>query len=121
MTLTTTFLQTLVQWTVSSLDARKCSANSVVTWDPSTLVEHVFRCGGEYTEEVKQKFAEMFPLSHVPRRNTVQQMADKFMENGSVADELRSDKPRELTEDKVLDISDRMMQSPKKSVLKLSQ
>jgi hypothetical protein len=61
MTLTTTFLLQRVPWTVSSLDARKCSENGAVTWGPSILVEHVFRCGGEYTEEVKQKLLEMFP------------------------------------------------------------
>jgi hypothetical protein len=52
-------------------------------------VEHVFQCGGEYTEEVKQKFAEVFPESHVPHCNTVWLLTDKFRENGSTADMLR--------------------------------
>jgi hypothetical protein len=72
------------------------------------MVEHVFRCGGECTEEVKQNFVEMFPESRVPRRKTVRQMIEKFRESGSVAVTLRSLKPR----DKVQSVSDRITQSP---------
>jgi hypothetical protein len=43
------------------------------------LVERVFRCGGEYTEEAKQKFAEMFPESYVPHRNTVCQLIENLL------------------------------------------
>jgi hypothetical protein len=36
----------------------------VVTFEARVfLVEHVFCCGDEYTEEVKHKFTEMFPES----------------------------------------------------------
>jgi hypothetical protein len=46
------------------------------------LAEQVFHCGGEYTEEVKQQFAEMYPESHVPHRKTVWQLIGKFRETG---------------------------------------
>jgi hypothetical protein len=83
------------------------------------LVEHVFRCGGEYTEEVKQKFAEMFSESHEPHHNTLRQFIDAFMETGPIADAQRSGRPRVLTENKVLGTSDRIKQSPKTSIRKL--
>jgi hypothetical protein len=54
------------------------------------MVEHTFICGGEHTEEVKQKFAEMFPESQAPHHHTVQQKICKFRETISVADMLRS-------------------------------
>jgi hypothetical protein len=56
-------------------------------------------------------FSEMFPESHVPHRNTVWQLTDEFRENGSVADAPRSDSPRLLTEDKVLEICDRIIRT----------
>jgi hypothetical protein len=59
-----TVLQQFVLWTVSSFDAFKCCETGGVTWGRVFLVEHVFRCGGQYTKEVQQKFAEMFPESH---------------------------------------------------------
>jgi transposase len=85
------------------------------------LAEHVFHCGGDYTEEVKQKFAEMIPEPHVIHRKTVRKFIDNFGENGSVADEPRSCRPRVSTEVKVLNISERLTQNPKKSIRKLSQ
>jgi hypothetical protein len=33
------------------------------------LVEHVFHCQGEYTEDVKQTSVVMFSICHVPRHN----------------------------------------------------
>jgi hypothetical protein len=84
-------------------------------------VELVFRCGGEYTEEIKENFGEMFPESRVIHRNVVRQLIDKFRETESVAEASRSGRPRVLTEDKVLDTSERKMQSSKKSIRKQSQ
>jgi hypothetical protein len=75
-------------------------------------------CGGDYTEE---KFVKMSPTCHVPHRNTVRPLIDKFRETGSVADTPRSGSPRVLTEDKILYSSDRIMQSTRKSICKLSQ
>jgi len=57
----------------------------------------------------------------VPHRNAVRQLIQKFKETSSVCDTTRSGRPSILTEKKVLDISDLMLQSPKKSIRKLSQ
>jgi transposase len=51
----------------------------------------------------------------------VQQLIQKFKETGSVCDATRSGRASILTEKKVLDISDCMLQSSKKSIRKLSQ
>jgi hypothetical protein len=48
-------------------------------------------------------------------------LIQKFRETGSVCDATRSGRPSILTEKKLLDISDRMLQSPKMSIRKLSQ
>ena len=85
------------------------------------LVEHVFRCGGEYTQDVQEWFQAQFPETKVPLPNTVRQLIQKLKETGSMCDATRSGKPSILTEKKVLDISERMLQSPKKSIRKLSQ
>jgi transposase len=57
----------------------------------------------------------------VPQRNAVRQLIKKLQETGSVFDATRSGRPSILTEKNLLDISDRMLQSPKKSIRKLSQ
>jgi transposase len=85
------------------------------------LVEHVFWCGGEYTQDVQQRFQAQFPGTKVPHRNTVWQLIQKYKETGSMCDATRSGRPSILTEKKVLDISDRTLQSPKQSIRKLSQ
>jgi transposase len=50
----------------------------------------------------------------------VRQLIQKFREAGSVCDANRYGRPSILTEKKLLDISDHMLQSPKKSIRKLS-
>jgi transposase len=84
------------------------------------LVEYVSRCGGEYTQDVQQRFQAQFPETKVPHRKAVRQLIQKLKETGSVCDATRSARPSILTEKKVLDISDRMLQSLK-SIRKLSQ
>jgi transposase len=85
------------------------------------LMEHAFRCGGEYTQDVQQRFQAHFPETKLPHHNSVRQVIKKFKETGSVCDVTRTGRPSILTEKKLLDISDRMLQSPKKSIRKLSQ
>jgi hypothetical protein len=51
----------------------------------------------------------------------VWQLIQKFKDTSSVCDATRTGRPSILTEKKVLDISDHMLQSPKKSIRKLSQ
>jgi hypothetical protein len=55
-------------------------------------VEHLFHCGSEHTEEVEQKFVEVYPKSNVPHHNRVWQLINMFRETGSFADVLRSGK-----------------------------
>jgi hypothetical protein len=114
MTLTTTFLQSVVLYTVSSLNVCKCYENGVVTWVLSVfggtlflLWRRIHRLGQmEVCRNVSQ-------ISHTTLHSIVWQLIDKFRETGSVADTPRSGRPRVLTEDKVLDISYHIMQSPK--------
>jgi hypothetical protein len=103
---------------------------SVVLWIASkmvlTLEEHVFlvECyfrEGQYTAGVKEQLSKKFPETTVSNRHTVRALIEKFHETGSVCDIKRSGRPSALTEDKLLTISDSMMQSPSKSARKLSQ
>jgi hypothetical protein len=84
------------------------------------LVEHVFWCGGEYTQDA-QRFQAQFPETNVLHRNAEQQLIKKYQETGSVCDTTRFGRPSILTEKKVLDTSDSVLQIPKKSIRKLSQ
>jgi transposase len=85
------------------------------------LVEHVFRCGGEYTQDVQQRLQAQFLETKVPHCTAVQQLIQKFMQTGSVCNATRSGRPSILTEKKVLNISDRTLRSLKESIRKLTQ
>jgi hypothetical protein len=84
------------------------------------LVECYFR-EGQYTAGVRENFSKKFLETTVPNRHTVRALIKKFHETGSVCDIKRSGRPSVLTEDKLLNIGDSMMQSPSKSVRKLAQ
>jgi hypothetical protein len=103
---------------------------SVVPWIASKMVlsleERVFlvECyfrERQYTAVVREHFSRKFSESTVPNRHTVRALVRKFHETGSVCDIKRSGRPSALTEDKLLNISDSVMQSPSKSVRKLAQ
>jgi len=79
------------------------------------------QCRGEYIQAVQQQFQTQFLVTKVPHCNTVRQLIQKFNKTGSVCDATRSGRPSILTEKKVLDISDHMLPSLKKSIRKLSQ
>lgn len=85
------------------------------------LVEQVLKAGDKYTKTVRQNFNLFFPETRIPHRDTVRDLIDKFRSTGSVADAPRSGRPSVLSEDKVLDISDKMSMSPNKSIRKLAQ
>lgn len=85
------------------------------------LIKHLFREGGRYTDAVRQRFAEKFPDKPVPHRNTVRNLLDKFRETRSVDDAKRCGRPAKLSEEKLLDISDSVLQNPSKSLRKLAQ
>jgi hypothetical protein len=38
---------------------------------------------GDYAQEVIKKFVEMFPKSHMPHHNTVQQLTDRHRETAA--------------------------------------
>lgn len=96
--------------------------NMVLTTEERVwLVKHVFRKGDRYTDVVRERFAEKFPNTPAPHRNAVRNIIDKFHETGSVVDAKRCGRPTKLSEEKLLDISDSMRQSPSKSLRKLAQ
>ncbi|KAJ4450180.1 hypothetical protein ANN_01587 [Periplaneta americana] len=66
----------------------------------------VFQKDDKYMELMQ--FSDRFPEEPVPhfKRNAVRVLIYEFHETGSVKDADRSGKPRKLTEDKLLDISD---------------
>ena len=69
-----------------------------------SLIEHVFRCQGRSTDEVKQLFVQTFPQSAVSHRNAVYQLIEKFRSSCSVIDAPRSGRPIVLTPEKVTEI-----------------
>jgi transposase len=85
------------------------------------LVEYVFREGNRYAELVQEQFAEKFPDTSVPHRNAFRRLVQKFRETGLLLDAERSERPSKLDDKKLMDISDSMLQSPSKSLLKLAQ
>ena len=85
------------------------------------LVEHTFRCNGQYTEEVRKRFEESFPHRDAPHRNAVRSLITKFRETGSVHDADRSSQATVLTEEKLDAISEAMTNSPNKSLRRLSK
>ena len=66
-------------------------------------------------------FGEKFPDKPVPHCNAVRNLVDKFWETGSVYDAKRCGRPAKLSEEKLLDIFDSMLQSASKSLRKLAQ
>lgn len=84
------------------------------------LVEHVFRNGGKYTDEVIRQFVRKFPDSQVPHRNSVTKLIKKFRETGSVVDAYRSGRPS-ISQDQIMEIQDRITMSPNASLNHLSQ
>jgi hypothetical protein len=85
------------------------------------LIRLVFKNGDEYTERVKQDFRNRFPDTREPHRNIARGMVSKFSETGSVQDGPRSGSSSVLPQQILDDISDRLLQSPKKSLRKLTQ
>lgn len=84
------------------------------------LLEQVFKAGDKYTESVRELFTTVFPETKIPHRDTVRDLIAKFRSTGSVADAPRSGRPSVLSDDKILDISDKMAISPNKSLRRLA-
>jgi transposase len=83
------------------------------------LVEYVFREGNRYADLVKERFAEKFPETPVPRCNAFRRLIEKFRETGSVLDAEQSGRPSKLNDKKLMDISDSTLRSPSKSLHRL--
>ncbi|KAG8246570.1 hypothetical protein J6590_081779 [Homalodisca vitripennis] len=77
-----------------------------------SLVDYVFRKGEKYGDLLKRKLSEKFPDSIIPHRNAVITLIVTFRATGSVGDSERIGRPRKPNEQKLLDISDSMAQSP---------
>ena len=84
------------------------------------LVEHVFSFSEKYAEEVKEKLVAVYPESDVSHGNMLQLFIKKFRGSRSAAGASRSGRPEVLTEDRVVNMYDHIVRSPKKSVRKLS-
>jgi hypothetical protein len=74
-----------------------------------------------YTNLVQEQFAAKSPETPANYRNAVRRLNEKFRETGSVLDAERSGGPSKLNDEKLLDISDSMLRSPSKLLLKLAQ
>jgi hypothetical protein len=62
-----------------------------------------------------------FPGSVVPNKSTVQSLVERFRESGSTREKRRFGRPSVLSNDSLEDIRARVLQSPRKSLRKLSQ
>lgn len=70
---------------------------------------------------VQQRLAEKFPDTPAPHHNAVRNIIDTFHETESVVDAKCCGRPAKLSEKKLLDISDNMLQSLSKSLGRLAQ
>jgi transposase len=57
----------------------------------------------------------------VPDKSTIQRLVERFREIGSIGEKRRSGRPSVLSNDSLEDIRARLLQSPRKSLRKLSQ
>jgi hypothetical protein len=87
-------------------------------------VEYIFWEGNRYTNLVQEQFAEKFPETPAPHRSAVRRL-EKFCETGSVLDTEQIGRPSKVNDNKLMDISDFMLQSPasrhKRKILGLQQ
>jgi hypothetical protein len=66
-------------------------------------------------------FRNSFPDSVVPNKSTIQRLVERFRETGSTGEKRRSGRLSILRNDSLEDIRVRLLQSPRKSLRKLSQ
>jgi hypothetical protein len=70
---------------------------------------------------IQNAFRNYFPDSVVPNKSTVQRLVERFRETGSIGEKRRFGRPSVLSNDSLEDIRARLLQSPRKSLRKLSQ
>ena len=78
------------------------------------LVEKVFLLYGEYTDLARQCLVDKFSDAPVPLRKAVR----NIQETGSVDNTKHCERPAKLLKEKVLDISNSIQPSPRKSLWK---
>jgi transposase len=83
------------------------------------ILEHYFSTRS-YTE-YQNEFRNSFPDSAMPNKSTIQRFVDRFRETWSTGEKRRSGRPSVLSNDSLEDIRSRLLQSPRKSLRKLSQ
>jgi hypothetical protein len=66
-------------------------------------------------------FRNSFSDSAVPIKSTIQRLVERFRETGSIGEKRRSGRLSVLSNDSLEDIRVRLLQSPRKSLRKLSQ
>jgi hypothetical protein len=66
-------------------------------------------------------FRNSFPDSVVPNKSTIQRLVERLHETGSTGEKRRSGRPSVLSNDSLEDIRVRLLQSPRKLLIKLSQ
>jgi hypothetical protein len=71
--------------------------------------------------ECQNAFRNSFPDSVVPNKSTVQRLVERFRETQSIGEKRRSGRPSVLSNDSLEDIRARLLQSPRKSLRKISQ
>jgi transposase len=83
------------------------------------ILEHYFstRSYGECQNALRNSF----PDSVVPSKSTIQRLIVRFRETRSIGEKRHSGHPSVLSNDSLEDIRARLLQSPRKSLRKLSQ
>jgi transposase len=83
------------------------------------ILEHYF--SSRSYEECQNAFRNSFPDSVVPNKSTIQRLVKRFRETVSIGEKRRSGRPSVLSNDSLEDIRTHLLQSPRKSLRKLSQ
>jgi transposase len=83
------------------------------------ILEHYFSTRSY--AECQNAFRNSFPDSVVPNKSTIQRLVERFREAGSTGKKRRSGRPSVLSNNSSEDIRTRLLQSPRKSLRKLSQ
>jgi hypothetical protein len=83
------------------------------------ILEHYF--SSRPYAECQNAFKNSFPDSVVPNKCTIQRLVERFRETESIGEKRRSGRPSVLSNDSLEDIGASLLQSPRKSLRKLSQ
>jgi hypothetical protein len=83
------------------------------------ILEHYFSTRSY--AECQNAFRNSFPDSVVPNKSTIQCLVERFHETGSIGEKHHSGHRSVLSNDSLEDIWAHLLQSPRKSLRKLSQ